>query len=53
MEILKIGKIGNETNDENDAISASSKNICNLRLTTLRIAKNHLTCMVGSINLAG
>lgn len=53
MEILKVESFGNETVDEKDAISASSKNICNLRRTVLRIAKNHLTAMVGSISLSG
>lgn len=46
MEILRVESIGNETTNEEAAISASSRNICNLRKTVLRVAKNHLTAMV-------
>lgn len=53
MEILKINTVGDEQSNEEAAIAASSKNICNLRLTVLRIAKAHVTAMVGGISLAG
>ena len=52
MEILKIDEVVDNT-DQNVAIKAASKHITNLRLTVLRIAKHHLTSLVGNCSMGG
>lgn len=51
MKILDIG--ASQNINANDAIGMASKNIVDLKLLVLRIAKLHLTAAVGACSLAG
>jgi len=50
MEILQIDEDSNSMS-ENTAIKAATKHISTLRTTVLRIAKHHLTAIVGTTSM--